>query len=272
MSDCPSALQRDRYLHGELEGDAAASTRAHVETCSRCQGWLEEARQREAALMAAADEDALVARVVDRLGTPAQEQEERPSLWGWLLGHRPLVAGLAAACLLVVVVGVALIDRGPGPGPGPAPGPIQIKGTTSVKVFCQRQADGRVVELEPGERAGAGDALRFEVFSSRLRHVLVLALEASDRVTLYAPFDGARSASLEPGATTRLPGSVILEGEADELLVFAFSEEPITAARARAAARRALARAGGRLEAVERLELPGSQHRRLIRKGAGKGP
>jgi hypothetical protein len=275
MSDCPSKLQLDRLVMGELAPDAARALRDHVDGCERCRAWLERSRAQEDQLMSAADQ-AFAGRVVRRarqshwsLRSSARRGSapsfrapaDRARMGSWRF--RVVLAGAAVALVAAVVV-VAQVAA---PPDDPRPGPTQIKGSTTIRIF--RGRGGRVVELEPDDVVVDGDAVRFQVFSSARRNVLVLALEPAGKASIYYPFDGRASAPLAPGGVRTLPGSVILEGTEDELLIFVLSDEPIAADRATRAARRALDAAGGDLAAVRRVDLPGDQVLRLLRKGGG---
>jgi hypothetical protein len=100
--------------------------------------------------------------------------------------------------------------------------------------------------------------------------VLVVSIQADGQASVYFPFRGRRSLPLDSDGEVALPGSVIMDDStSDELLVAIFTSTPLSSRRALAAARKAYASSGERLEKIGRLPLDGDQSLHLLRRGEG---
>ncbi|MCB9558671.1 MAG: hypothetical protein H6707_21320 [Deltaproteobacteria bacterium] len=260
---CPSRFQLDRFAHGEIAEDKRTELQPHLDQCSRCTEWIEQIKAKEELLRRQVDSDQFAEKVMRRRAKSKQSPSDAAHgfhpLLEWLRGHWVPIASTAAACLILVVVGVSLSRH----APIPTVMDTAIKGTSSVKIHCLRQ--GKVFELEPGSPIQQGDALRFEAFTEKNRYLLVLSVQADGQVEVYVPFDGKQSLKITEGKKQLLEGSVIMgDSNQDELLVFLFSKVPIVAASAQDRAKQAYARAKRRLPGISRLGINAEQHTRLL--------
>ncbi len=225
-----SAPELDLLQLGTLPAEAEPAARAHLTSCARCQARAaeqERARERFEAIRAGSWA-AVEARAAPR--GPAR----------WLLRlAAPLAAISAAAALLLLVVDGE--DRSP-----------RAKGAAALKVYALHE--GRVREVQSGDRVAPGDRIRFVAECGAASHLLVLAVDGAGKAMAYVPFDGDRSVALAAGRT-ELPDSVELDATPgpERLFVF-FSDRPLEAAPLREAlARRPRPDAVG--EACAAIEL-----------------
>ena len=261
QTPCPSRLQLDRMRFGELGGEDLQDVEVHLESCGRCASWVEEAETEEQGI-----DPARMARLSERLRDtirPARrEAAQRSGVWSWLARRGPI---LAAAGCAVALSAVLILGPSDPPADRPPADDIQIKGATSYKIHCKRK--GRVFELMPGDPVVAGDALRLEIFSEDLPHLLVISIQEDGETSCYVPFSGRRSAKIPVGRRTLLEGSLVLDdSDQDELLVFLFSQRPLEAKAAKTAARSAYRAASGRLSGIKGFDLGDRQHLRRLRR------
>lgn len=255
---CPSKLRLDQYRFAELKDDERTAIKSHLVDCDRCTAYLANANTTEEALVAQCDEVRFANNVLERL-TPAdkKEEEKRPSFLqqlqlrvnlGWL------AAATTAACFSLWL-GFSMLDQGP---IDLDQQDIRIKGASSLKIYLKRQGKVRVVKQQ--QSILPEDAIRFELLSQKLNHVIVISLQQNGGVTVYAPFDGSQSQKILLGKAVTLPGSIILDGKQDELIVALLSDKPILAKQVRLAAEKSWRAAKGNLSAITRLPLPYLQH------------
>ncbi len=261
----------EEQLIEELEGLVRRQAERDDQWEAYCAGELSE--REEAALLARAEDAAegepdpreayrplgarfkreMVAQMQARLQEPVTAAAtDDPGAWArlvaWLGAHRQGAALAAAACAAALV---AALVWDPAPlAVTPRPDVVTIKGTHTLRVYCKRGQ--RKLELQPGDRVQAGDALRLELFSHRLPYALALGIEAGGKVSVYAPWTGAQSLEIPTDRATVLPDSVILDDSPhDELLLVLLSAKPLSVATAREAATRAFRRAGRDLRRVK---------------------
>jgi hypothetical protein len=262
-STCPSKLQLERVLHGEIAGQVEATLNRHLDSCASCRDWLEAARSETKRLGVEVDSSAFADRVARRLGDrerQAPRGDHRDGwLQRWLVGYKAAWLGLAAAALAGLLLMTTFYAQPPGE---PAIPTTRIKGSSFVRLHLKRGHDVRV--LTPEARTRAGDAIRFEVFPGAHGYVMVLALRSDGHVSVYAPFDGEQSLPVTPHHRHLLDGSIVLEGKRDELLIVVLSDAPVAADAATAAVEAAFGRAGGRLDRTHGLNLDATVHLRLL--------
>lgn len=252
--------QWEAYCAGELSEQEEAALLARAENAA-AKG---EPDHREAYRPLGAEfQRDMVAHMQARLQEQggAEAGEESPGAWArlvaWLGAHRQGAALATAACAAALV---AALVWDPAPtAVTPRPDVVTIKGTHTLRVYCKRGQ--RQLELQSGDRVQARDALRLELFSHRLPYVLALGIEAGGKVSVYAPWTGARSHKITPDKATVLPDSVILDDSPhDELLVVLLSSKPLSVATAREAANRAYREAGRDLRRVTGLGAGEAAH------------
>lgn len=225
---CPSDLVLDRLAAGELPGDQARSTRAHVETCEHC-----TARMKETSFDAFPEVDAgaLLERI--RRGAAAKErpQDAGDGLPTPITAHRrsrflrgPAVATLALAACLALLFVTRKADDGTG-GPGGAgetgsPEVIRLKGGRVLHVY--RMTDTGSEEILSGTRLAPGARIRFVVDLPSEGRVLIVGREQSGALYTAWPLGPADAAQMQrpAGPGQALPGAVALDDKPGKETLF----------------------------------------------------
>lgn len=234
-SSCLSDLTLDRLIAGAPTTRAAVES--HLTTCTLCAQRLDELRRLNvrAALVLADGPGRL-----------------RRRLWRGTF-VRATQAFAAVAMLALVVLLPMWRHVGGGPLDERAKGqalPLEL-------TLVARQADGRVVELSPGGRVHAGDAVRFLVSAGRDGHVVVLGLDAAGKVSVYVA-DGERGLHVDSGPRQPMPGSIILDATPGaERVVALLCPERLAVTDAVDAARARLIEADRDPHRTGELHLPG---------------
>lgn len=238
--DCVSDLILDRLRLGEFEGSAEGARAAtHLRGCMICQARMAEL-------------ESVVAPVDDfpSVPTPPEAHVLRPHRW-----PRPVLWGgsilVAAAIALLVPRLRGNADRTKG-------------GSWQLGVVAQYPS-GRVAGVFQGATLAPGDRLRFEVVAPRRGYVAVISVDAAGAVTPFAPASGPMVAV--PAGHHLLDGAIRLDDSIGvERLLLVTCEHPMAVTDVVAAARTALARAGGRADEMQPLGLPCSESAFWIRK------
>ena len=205
----------DAFVSEKLAGADRSRAEAHLTDCARCRDDVARSRAAQADFCEIVLPRTL-ARVRSRLSSPAHAWHRRfRSPWTWLAG----VATAAAALLLFVRT--------------PARDDILTKGGASLRVVARR--DGKLFPVADGTRLRAGDELRF-VVSAGARWLLVASIDGDGQASVYYPFDGVSSASIDAaGKRLELPGSIVLDQARGPERIFAlFSDTPLPSARVKA--------------------------------------
>jgi hypothetical protein len=220
--DCLSDLALDRLLARELDGRPEKETGlAHLATCARCQ-------QRRAQLEA----------------EPAQVPGE--TLLRDLARRRvrrrraPLVAAIS---LLAAAAAVVLLVR-PRPDAAP-PADTRLKGgALGFAVLVHRKEGGPVGPVSPDAPLHPGDVIGFRVRSRAGGHLAIVSIDGAGAVSSYLP-GPAGPMPLLPAGEQMVEGGVALDAVVGrETLVAVVCADEAEAARAVAAVRAALAKAG----------------------------
>lgn len=156
----------------------------------------------------------------------------------WWLGAPVAAAALAAA---VLAVRPRLPGRGePGAGLGSDVGSAvwdeagnqagllpKGAGDAPARLFVRRGHGAR--RLDDGATVHPGDVLAFAVDSARARYALVLSIDGARRISIYSPYEGARSGPVPLGVLpVVLEPSIILDGTlGPERIWLLLSDEPI---------------------------------------------
>ncbi len=224
---------------------------AHLRACVDCAQQVASLRAERDRFLAQRPAAAFVERVTERAHAP------RPPIFAGLVSPLRLVwVGLASAVVVTVVLW--------------APPAVRHKGSAGVdlQIFVSRA--GEAAQPHGGEPLHAGDVLRFGVKTAQGGFVRVANLDDQGRVTHYYP--QPRGASSELAGSTEwqyLPGSIELDAFVGlETIWLMITPEPIDAALVEQALGDALAGAGGRLETIHTVALPGQVAFALIRKEA----
>jgi hypothetical protein len=107
---------------------------------------------------------------------------------------------------------------------------VTLKGDARIamEVVAQRPAEGQF-PVKSGSVLRPGDKIRFVVNPGSAKYVLIGSRDGSGAFTVYHPFGGNKSTTVERGSH-ELPGAVELDTVAGtEKLVAVFSNEPVDA-------------------------------------------
>jgi hypothetical protein len=122
-----------------------------------------------------------------------------------------------------------LVTRVASRQPDGGDGDLRAKGEASLTVF--RRHAGTVTALTDGAHVDPGDSLRFTAQPAGHRWLLVASIDAAGRPSVYVPYGGHASASIDPQRPFEDGGSITLDDTRGPERVFAlFSDEPIAAA------------------------------------------
>ena len=244
---CPSDLDLDEMLSGDLVGLAReADLRRHIDSCPICG-------------------PRLASRQADPILAP-DPLVFRPQRW----------MGLGGAFGGVAIAGLVLWSHRAGsPDETSVDRVDRTKGALALTVHVKRPpVDGRTPTVEAVNGEGtlrAGEELRFTVAAARPGFAVVLGLDAAPSVTVYVPAAGstARPTPIEATRPVTLPGSVIADGTPGfERIVAVVCPTETSPETLRQKAQAALARAGGRPEAVTSLGTGCGESAVLLRKTA----
>ena len=260
---CPSDLDLDEMLAGDLAGHAReADLRRHIDSCAIC-GPRMAARQADSTLVP----DPLVFRpLLSSLAASTTTRVRARRRW----------IGLGGAVASAAVAGLVLWShRGTSPDETSVEGADRTKGALALTVHVKRASakDGTPsVEAVNGEGTlRAGEEMRFTVAAARPGFAVVLGLDGAPSVTIYVPAEGstARPTPVEATRPVTLPGSVIVdETSGFERVVALVCPTETSPESLRERARAALAKAGGRPEAVASLGTDCLESSVLLRKSA----
>jgi|GEM_PF-1567260 len=228
--NAPSDLTLDQYAAGELD----AVGRNAVE-----QALAEAGEQPPAAptFDASVDPEAMFAAI---LGAPAMQEakptpeldaalkslspasaEAAPPRKGWFARLREnwvgsfALAGVAAAAVAAVALTVGpdsgTLPGTDGPGLGPDYDTVRSKGSVALTVY-RLLPNGKSETPLSGDDFFEGDRLRFAVSTARGGHLMVVAVDVDGETAVAYPPRGDRSAPVDKGVETRLPGAIELDG------------------------------------------------------------
>ena len=238
---CPSNLDLDELLAGDLAGDEREGRiRSHLGNCRECGARLAAHGSVE----------------LPPLSTAVRAEHTRAMAERTRRRRKILGAFVLSGCAAVAVM--VLLPIGP---TSEEPLKERTKGGLALTVSVKR-AGGRVDAVQGEGRLQAGDEMRFSLTASTAGHAVVLGLDAAPSVTLYvpgavtAPADSmAKAAWVEAAGVSALPGSIVADETAGAERVFAvLCPTPRDPRALRDRATVALARAGGRPEAVNSLD------------------
>jgi hypothetical protein len=247
---CPSNLTLDEIAAGELAaGPEHDPVLSHVEHCADCRGRL-LARQADPILTP----DPIRFRPL--LVSPAS-QAKKPIRRPPTRQRRPWIA-ITGLCAGAAMAALVLWNRGAGRHDEEA-GDL-TKGALALTVHIKRATSPGLpdtIEAVNGEgRLRAGEEMRFSLAMARGGYAVVLGLDALPSVTTYVPSVGSseRPVRVEPPGPVALPGSVIADGTTGfERVVAIVCAAPTSPETLRDQAAAALAKAGGRPQAVSSL-------------------
>jgi hypothetical protein len=212
----------DLLLLSALSAPETNDAKAHLDGCEQCRGrWqsLNADKQRFEQFVFART----LPKVEERVAQARGGVFERFKVKVWLPAF-----GLAAALGVVALT-----------GPGTQTEDdvyVGLKGSPQVEVYAVRGA-GQAFAVNAGAELQPKDRIRFVVNPSGAKHVLVVSRDGAGVFSVYHPFGGTQSQPVTGGQVQlELPGSVELDDTLGaEVLVVAFSEDPVTVDAVRAA-------------------------------------
>jgi hypothetical protein len=213
----PSPLTFFEAHASELGLFAWVAFRVHLVRCDACRARFE---REKADAAAATFDDRVDARLRAAGVTPATRS---PMRW--------IAAPVAAGALVVLLL---LIVRRPDRTLDDGGDTLRAKGGgTSFLVYVAR--DGGIDLLGP--QCSPGDALQAQYRTSKKQY-LVVGVDPDGHARTLVPVDGKTSTPTTPGSLQSLPNSWVLDAaRGRERFVGFFSDQPIDAARAEAAAK-----------------------------------
>jgi hypothetical protein len=257
-SGCPAALTLDELEAGDLAGrPEEAALRDHLRRCAAC-------RQRAAARAAdpLLSPDAETVRAVLEAGAPPL----RPPLARGRARRLMRVTAAAAAGLAAAGAAAAALLAWRLHGD---PAGERAKGAVALTVHVRR-GPGIIDRLNGQGEVQPGQEMRFSLATSAPGHAVVLGLDASPAVTVYAPAPPEeRPIAIDTPGTVTLAGSVVADralGFERVVAVVCPSPRPVAALRRQAEI--ALARAGNHPEAVWLLGTGCAESSILLRKAS----
>lgn len=194
-----STMRVRRFEAGELRGEEAARTEAHLDGCARCQETLRELARERALLARDLPFETMAAGVAERLA----RSRPRP--------RAARVIGMAIAAGLAAAVAVpALLRTHPEDETG-----VRLKGGAELTLFS-RSGDAATPIATP-QPVPPGAALRIGLSPGGRKYAAVALLDADGAAVLYA---GEARAGV-------LPGAFEWTGSDRGTLVAVLADEPI---------------------------------------------
>lgn len=265
--ECLSDLALDRLERGEIATDRAEPARRHLEACEACGARATALRHEAQEFVAARNLGQLAAEALARAASGAPVAERARRRWRRLV---PLTALLGAGVAIVAF----FVFRTPQSPSGEIPGFEQTRTmgspfTLGLYVKHPDRADQPTRYM--GEDLHPTDRLRFTYRGDRSGYLVIVAVDASQKVSVYYP-SGPQAARVDPGAEVQLATAVELDATlGTEQILAVRCDAPVQVADVLAAARAAMAGAVGRGAAptdLPPLALPCTESRVEIRKAA----
>lgn len=260
-------LELERHHAGELDEVAASAQQAHLVACAAC-------RELAAALEAEREDFARRIPFARFESGVRAKLTSAVSPWRrWLPSLLPLAA-VAAVLLLVVrtpigeepALELPALEAPVMEAPMEAPGARnRLKGGGGVTLrIAGSDGQQRSAGVEP-EVLAAGDRVRLGVEVGSHRYALALSIDEAGEVTPLV-HDSGGSVRVEDATTAWFPEAWEFIGAGAEAVVVVLTDAPLTVDEAREAAHRAYEQAGGDVQQLPALALPGEQFQRILLK------
>lgn len=221
---CCSDIKLDRYLDGEMHGEALIALEAHLSTSPICRARADELRADRAEFASAA------ARV------PAAPAANVTSLRAWSR-RRSTTFSASAGALALAAAAVLFVVRGG--DEATKVDVVRAKGSGVLTVHVLH--DGAVRVAAPREQVAPGDRIQFTVRADSDAHVAVVGRDGAGVVSVYAAPVAVRA-----HVDTQLAGSIELDATPGDEELFAFFCDTAPAAETLATAVRSAARTSSR--------------------------
>lgn len=195
----PSALALHEYQLSLLAPAEAERVGQHLASCELCRGDLSNL---------VTDQKRFEREVFPQTREAVVRGAAPRRRWRLALPSVGLAVAAAAAWLLVA----RPVDRDDDI--------LRPKGASTLAIFAARQQG--VLPVEDGKTVlRPGDRIRFVLWPSGLRHVLIASVDGTGKATVYHPFGGQKSAPLPEGMRVEVPGSIQLDDRPGPERVFA---------------------------------------------------
>ncbi|MCK9461281.1 MAG: hypothetical protein M0R80_16760 [Proteobacteria bacterium] len=212
-----SQLAVERYLQGEIAGEARARVEAEISSCPACRSRLEAT---------AADDRAFALRPLPGAIRALAEGQERKASRGWVQRWMIAVPAAAAAAVIAAVVWTNGPTEGRAPsGQGLVPGigdrgdlgTVRPKGASAAPDevalslgFYVSRGGARSVG-RPGERLVAGDRIQFWYDGPDAPAFALVGIDGGGAVTAYLPFAAQGDRALRGGRGRDLGAAIELD-------------------------------------------------------------
>jgi anti-sigma factor RsiW len=197
-AQCLSDLSLDSFLSGEQSATAAATIRAHLDSCAQC-----SQRKREFL----AEREQFLASAPARASGFLAPRRSRVVYSAWAMG------ALAAASFLFML------------SAPPSEQSIREKGSAELGFYLKRGE--QVQRGRSAQPVQPGDLVRFVYSSSRTRYLAVLSLDAAQHASVYFP-EAPLASRVTAGTDVALPSSVLLDQTLGrEQVVALFCDAPV---------------------------------------------
>jgi hypothetical protein len=254
MSAHESEWTLRRLSAGELAAPEAARVREHASRCTVCATVLRGIHGEQVRF----EEDVSFERFETGVERAMQRQRRSETLRTPPRRWVATTVAMAASVLVVLLARPLLSDGG---------GPNRLKGGAVAELRIgggegpQREARSDAPEaLAPGER------VRLGYRADGHRYVAAVSVDAAGEVTPLHPESGA-SLPVEPGADLHwLPDSWEFTGSGAERVVLVLLDDPLPVDALVAAATQAFQAAGGKVERMAPLDVPGQQTHWVLHK------
>ncbi|RMG19889.1 MAG: DUF4384 domain-containing protein [Deltaproteobacteria bacterium] len=242
----PGELDLTRLHIGELSPEEARRLRAHLETCAACQEQLAKARRVYERFPREIPYERFAAGV-ERAVRAADARRPRRRR---LLPAATVLAAAAAGLLLVLNLGrIAPTHR--------------VKGGAEVDLYVG--GDGHTRTAATREMLAPGERIRIQYKPGEWSYLTVVSIDESGEVSPLYPVSGTALPIGRDGPGAHLlPDSIEFTGSGLERIIVVMTDRPLTVEEVAEAAREAYEAAGGDVDSLPDLDLPGEQFHRLI--------
>ena len=268
-----SQLALERYLLGEISGEARRRLEDEIAGCPACRSRVDAT---------SADDRAFALRPIPAaIRDLAQKAAPAPARW-WTSRLLIAVPAAAAAAVIAVVLwsngpldGTAHTEPGliPGIGDRGADGTVRQKGSPSAPVGGPALSLGFYVSRggaesvgRPGERLTAGDRIQFWYDGPGAPAFALVGVDGRGAVSTYFPSDGAAARALTAGRGVPLGAAIELDDAKGTERFFLCAGPAAADPRVVVRAARSLVDSGADLSTVDRLPAACDQASVWIRK------
>jgi hypothetical protein len=213
----PKRLTLERFLYGDLPGDACQEIEAHLGGCERCSSLMQRMNADQGDFLAKHPFQEFAANNIP----VAPEQSNRQ----WLkILLRPTLAPVFAVVLLMLVSTPVLVFY----YQSNSPTQFAYKGGTDLSFLLRR--NGVVTPGNSSDVFTAGDEIQVLYSARKDGFLTLLSIDTKGVLSFYAPetLSGFGSVPIHAGATQYYPAGIVLDStKGAELIVGLFSQKPL---------------------------------------------